>query len=203
MLSSSAFLNFLVQIGAASTNGHFVNPETGKHKASNFNEGVFYKTPTAIKVFTRALAEEFASTDDNVHVVIAPPTVNGLIISNWMAEYFTKSIRNVLSAHSEHGHGDVIVVQRGQEKLVSGRNVLVVTDVLENNIVMNKLIDAVRISGGMVVGVGAIWNQCKLNTADLMNVPKLISLIDLKVEEWGAPCPLCAQKIPINNPQTE
>ncbi len=94
---------------------------------------------------------------------------------------------------------DKFVIKRGYDKLITGKNVLVVEDVLTTGGSVRKVIEATRAIGGNVIGVGALWNRGGITSQNVANVPKLISLVNRKLDEWDEKdCPLCKQGVPIN-----
>lgn len=90
-------------------------------------------------------------------------------------------------------------IKRGYAELVSGKNVLVVEDVLTTGGSAKKVIEATRFAGGNVIGLGVLCNRGGITPEDVGNPPKLFSLLNLKLDAWDEKdCPLCAENIPIN-----
>ena len=53
--------------------------------------------------------------------------------------------------------------------------------------------------GGKVIGLGGLCNRGGINAADLADVPKFTTLVNIKLDAWdAASCPLCERKVPIN-----
>lgn len=91
------------------------------------------------------------------------------------------------------------VVKRGYDKLIVGKNVLVVEDVLTTGGSVKKVIEATRSLGGNVVGLGVLCNRGGITPQDVSDPTKLFALVNVKLEAWDeAECPLCAKNIPIN-----
>lgn len=108
----------------------------------------------------------------------------------------------------EMEYGDELVVKvnrfvlkRGYDQVVKNRSVLIVEDVITTGGTVKKVIDAVRMVGGEVLGVAALVNRGGVS-AQMLGVPKLHSLVnvdflsyDLEAcQEFGP----CSQGIPIN-----
>jgi orotate phosphoribosyltransferase len=94
--------------------------------------------------------------------------------------------------------GDSFAIRRGYGRLITGKKVLVVDDVLTTGGSVTKVIEAVRSIDGIVVGLGVICNRGGVTAHDVA-VPKLVSLAQIDLDSWRAEdCPLCAQNVPIN-----
>ena len=110
--------------------------------------------------------------------------------------------RSIKSVFAEKNGEDEFTIKRGYAKLIPGRNVLVVEDVLNEGKTVRKVIKAVRALKGNVVAVGAIWNRGEVTALDLSGDGQsltLISLVNQKLDWWSEEeCPLCMQNIPIN-----
>lgn len=91
------------------------------------------------------------------------------------------------------------VFKRGYDKLIKGKNVLIVEDVLNTCKTVNAVIDAVKECGGFVVGVGALCDRSDPATrARIYLSPRTIALTHLPLSAWNADeCPLCAKDIPV------
>jgi orotate phosphoribosyltransferase len=90
------------------------------------------------------------------------------------------------------------VFKRGYDKLIKGKNVLVVEDVLTTGGSARRTAEAVRACGGTVVGLGVLNNRAGL-TPEQLGVPKLYSVFDLTMESCPPEeCPLCKTNVPIN-----
>lgn len=147
----------------------------------------------------RAIAEQFA--DDKVEVVIAP-AIGGVILSQWTAHHLSEITgREVFGVYAEKAEsGDAFIIKRGYDKIVAGKNVLVVEDVLTTGGSAKKVVEATRSLGGNIVGLGVLCNRGGITPEDVAaNPPKLFALVNVKLDAWDeAECPLCAQSVPIN-----
>lgn len=91
------------------------------------------------------------------------------------------------------------IIKRGYDKIVAGKNVLVVEDVLTTGGSAKKVVEAARNLGGNIVGLGVLCNRGGITPQDVANPPKLFALVNVKLDAWDeADCPLCAQNVPIN-----
>lgn len=187
----------LKRVGAVLTNDHFVFT-SGRHGIAYVNKDALYPYTAETSRLCRALAERFA--DDNVEVVIAP-AIGGVILSQWTAHYLTEmNGHQVFGVYAEKSEsGDAFVIKRGYDKLIVGKNVLVVEDVLTTGGSAKKVVEATRAIGGSVVGLGALCNRGGITPQDLADIPKLTALMNVNLDAWDeADCPLCKQGVRIN-----
>lgn len=206
-MNEQEILQVLGKVGAIITGSHIVYT-SGKHGTTYVNKDAVYPHTAETSRLCRAIAEQFA--DDDVQVVIAP-AIGGVILSQWVA-YHLSEIHNheILGVYAEKERridadpGGVVereefVIKRGYDKLIVGKNVLVVEDVLTTGGSVKKVIEEVRRHGGHVVGLGVLCNRGGIMPQDVANQPKLFALVNVKLAAWDeADCPLCKQDIPIN-----
>lgn len=217
-MNQSDVLAWIQETGAIITDSHLVYT-SGRHGGVYVNKDALYQDPHIVWGLCSEVAQRF--WDDPVDAVVAP-AVGGVILSTWTAYrlgelkslatrvrvpvlslYAEKELRSVL--HPQ-GHGfqafeetGRFVLKRGYDKLVEGRNVLVVEDVLTTGGSVRKVVEAVRRHGGNVLGVMALCNRGGVTAHDVGNVPRLDALVNLTLESWEEEhCPLCAQSVPIN-----
>jgi len=173
---------------------------SGKHGMAYVNKDAVYPHTRATSKLCHTIAARFLS--DDVEAVIAP-AVGGVILSQWTAYHLSLfTSRDVLGTYADKvkvNDEDDFIIKRGYDKLIAGKRVLVVEDLLTTGGSVRKVVAAVRAVGGIVVGVGVLCNRGGVTPAALGDVPKLTALIDLEMEAWDeADCPLCKKGIPIN-----
>lgn len=101
----------------------------------------------------------------------ARPATGGLIVSQWTAHAL-----GVLSVFAEHSgqtsaaSGEPLrgpfILRRGYDKAVSGKRVVVVDDVINTGLALRQTVEAVRQSGGQVMGAAAIITRGNARPAD-------------------------------------
>lgn len=190
-------LEVLGKVGAVIADSHIVYA-SGKHGTAYVNKDAVYPHTRQTSRLCRAIAEQ--SSDDGVEVVIAP-AVGAVILSQWTADHLTEMTgREVLGVYAEKAEdGQTFVIKRGYDKLVSGKSVLVVEDVLTTGGSAKKVVEATRAAGGKIVGLIALCNRGGITSQDVADVPRLAALVNVKLDAWDeTECPLCAQDIPIN-----
>jgi len=178
-------------------NGHFVYT-SGKHGQVYINKDAIYLRPYFTKKLCQAIAEQFA--DDKVEVIIAP-AIGGVILSQWTAYHLSEITgREVFGVYAEKAEsGDAFIIKRGYDKVVAGKNILVVEDVLTTGSSAKKVVETTRVLGGNVIGLGALCNRGGVRPEDVANPPKLFALVNVNLDTWHkAECPLCANGVPIS-----
>lgn len=196
-MNEQEVLDLLRKLGAVIVNSHIVYT-SGKHGTAYVNKDAVYPHTAETSRLCRAIAEQFA--DDNVEVVIAP-AIGGVVLSQWTAHHLTEmNGREVLGVYAEKSeNGDAFVIKRGYDKLIVGKKVLVVEDVLTTGGSAKKVVEATRAIGGNVIGLGVICNRGGITSQDVADVPKLTALVNIKLDAYDeATCPLCEQNVPIN-----
>ena len=196
-LVPSNILEILGSLQAFVTESHIVYT-SGKHGSSYINKDALYPHTAETSQLCRLFAEYFLH--DHVEIVIAP-ALGGIILSQWTAHHLSQlTQREVLALYAEKIEGSKdFVIKRGYDKLLPGKNVLVLEDVLTTGGSVKKVIEHVRTLGGNVVGLGVLCNRGNVLQEEVASVPKLHALITLSLEAWNPEdCPLCAKNVPIN-----
>lgn len=210
-MNEQEILLVLIAAGAVITDSHVVYT-SGKHGSVYINKDALYPHTGMTKRLCYRIAERFI--EDNVETVIAP-AIGGVILSQWVAYHLSEMIgRKVFSVYAEkegtelisssYGplplkYEDKFVIRRGYDKFITGKNVLVVEDVLTTGGSAKKVIEATRAIGGKVIGLGVLVNRGGIMPQDVANPPKLLALVNIRLDAWEEiDCPLCAQGVPIN-----
>jgi orotate phosphoribosyltransferase len=93
------------------------------------------------------------------------------------------------------------ILKRGYDKLVAGKRVLIVEDILTTGGTVREVAAAVRSVGGKVMGVGALCNRGRV-TAEGLGIPMLQALVNLPIETWTAEECMdhgpCSEHVPFN-----
>ncbi len=188
----------LEQVDAMITDSHLVYT-SGRHGSSYVNKDALYPHTAETRQICAAIAARF--WEANVEVV-AGPTVGGIIMAQWVAHHLSELTRRpVLAVYAEESGAEGEqrrIFRRGYDNLIAGKRVLVVEDVLTTGGSARQVVDAVRDTGGQVIGLGALCNRGGL-TAAVLDVPAFVALIVEPLESWAAAeCPLCQAGVPIN-----
>ena len=196
-MNEQEVLQVLGKVGAVIADSHIVYT-SGKHGTAYVNKDAVYPHTKETSDLCRAIAQQFAN--DGVEIVIAP-AIGGVILSQWTAHHLSEITgREVFGVYAEKAEsGDAFIIKRGYDKIVAGKNVLVVEDVLTTGGSAKKVVEATRSLCGNIVGLGVLCNRGGITPEDVANPPKLFALVNVKLDAWDeAECPLCAQSVPIN-----
>jgi orotate phosphoribosyltransferase len=189
-------LRILGDVEAVIKDSHIIYA-SGVHGSCYINKDAIYPHTALIARLCKAIADSFVF--QKVDAVIAP-AIGGVILSQWTAHRLSElNGHEVLALYAEKDEdGGTFIIKRGYDKLISGKRVLVVEDVLTTGGSVRKVIKATRNAGGEVVGLGTICNRGNVTPEDV-GVSKLKSLIDINLKTWEEQmCPLCKEGVPIN-----
>lgn len=211
-MTQSDTLALLAVLEAVIQDSHIVYTN-GKHGRAYVNKDAVYPFAGVVCELTAEMAERWMH--DPIDVVVAP-AVGGVILSTWVT-FHLQSVthRAILGLYAEKTTVAIpdpgaldrkcfretgrFVLNRGYDKLVTGKNALIVEDVLITGTTARKVVEAVRRYEGNVVGVMALCNRGGVTAHDVGDVPRLDALVNLTLESWEEEhCPLCAQGVPIN-----
>jgi orotate phosphoribosyltransferase len=199
-MNEQEVLQILGRVGAVITDSHIVYT-SGKHGTAYVNKDALYPHIKETSALCRTIAEQFA--DDGVEVVIAP-AIGGVILSQWTAHHLSEITgREVLSVYAEKAEdGETFVIKRGYDKIVAGKKVLVVEDVLTTGGSVKKVIVATRALGSNIVGLGVLCNRGGITPHNVADPPKLFALVNVQLDAWDedecARTGPCYRNVPVN-----
>lgn len=189
-------LKMLRDSGAIITDSHIVYT-SGKHGSIYVNKDALYPHTE----FSSRIGELFAEKNKDLEIdAVAAPALGGIILSQWTAYHLSKlKGKEILGVYTEKDADKNQVFTRGYDKLVDGKNVLVVEDLTTTGGSVLKVVNSVKAAGGNVVAVSVMVNRNPEGvTSEMYGVP-FSSLAVLKAEAFDeAECPLCASGVPIN-----
>jgi len=191
-------LGILQTIGASIIEGHFVLA-SGEHTDRYINKDDIYRDPWKASLVGKEIASRFRQ--EEIDVVVGP-AIAGVILAQWVAYHYDVSKwlehqPRTLAAYAEEKNKKRVFC-RGYKKVIPGKNVLIVDDVLASGGTVRGLIKAVKKLGGKIVGVAVIVNRGKI-TAKSLGVPKLVALVNIPMKSFPKKkCPPCKEGIPIN-----
>ncbi|MCB0308721.1 MAG: hypothetical protein KDD48_05065 [Bdellovibrionales bacterium] len=193
-MQSLDLLAKLEDIQAIIKDSHIVYT-SGKHGSAYVNKDAIYPHTELTSKIGNAIAQMFQHM--NIDAVVAP-VIGGVILSQWVAFHLTqlknKEILAIYAEKSEHG----FELKRGYADLIKNHQILVVEDILNTGGSVKKVIQMLDHLGAKTMAVGAICNRGGVSASHL-GVPLLKSLLELDLKAWdSSDCPLCKNKIPIN-----
>ncbi len=188
-------LDILRNVGAIITDSHLVYT-SGKHGSVYINKDAVYPHTAQISKICAMMAEKFK--DSEVEAV-AGPSLGGIILSQWVAHHLSQMKgKEVLGVYTEKTPEKNQIFTRGYDKLVSGKNVLVVEDITTTGGSVRKVVDSVKAAGGNVIGVCVMVNRNAEINDEVVGAP-FHPLAFMKAQAFDeSDCPLCKQNVPIN-----
>ncbi|MHB1651125.1 MAG: orotate phosphoribosyltransferase [Desulfitobacteriaceae bacterium] len=181
-MSKTDFLEVFKQSGAL-LEGHFLLT-SGKHSAQYMQCAKVLQYPDIAAQLAEELAKSFRNQE--VQTVIGP-AMGGILVA-----YEVGRVLGVRALFTERENG-VMRLRRGFQ-LSPGERVLVVEDVITTGGSVREVIDVVRESGAIPVGVGVLVDRSG-GQADF-GLP-LARVVKLEIQTYSAgDCPLCAAEIP-------
>jgi orotate phosphoribosyltransferase len=194
MMTSDEVYRLLEGHNAIIRNTHVVYT-SGKHGDAYVNKDALYPDTAAVSSLCASFAAHF---QDRGVEVVAAPAVGGVALSQWTAHHLSRHDVTVLAVYAEKQADSSFVFRRGYDSLVRDHKVLVVEDVLTTGASVKAVVEAVRLTGGDVLGVAAICNRGDVQP-QYLGTSELFALTHLVLQAWEEPtCPLCASGVPIN-----
>ena len=192
----SDVISILKKVQAVLTDGHFVYT-SGKHGSVYVNKDAVYPHTKEASQIGKLFAEKFKNKNIDV---VAAPALGGIILSQWTAYHLSKlQKKEVLGVYTEKNAENGQIFTRGYDKLIKGKNVLVIEDLTTTGGSVRKVVDTVKAAGGKVVGIGVMINRDPKNVTNKVVGGPFISLGILKAEAFDEKkCPLCKKGVPIN-----
>lgn len=188
-------LEILEKVGAIMTNSHFVGT-SGKHFDTYINKDALYPHTKE----TSQVAKLFAKAHKDMQIdVVAAPALGGIILSTWTAHHLSEMMgRDVLSVYAEKKDGGGLVLNRGYDKVVLNKKVLVIEDLATTGGSLKQTIETVVLAGGHVVAAAVVINKNAQITSETFGVP-FTALAEFTISIYEPKeCPLCASGVPIN-----
>jgi orotate phosphoribosyltransferase len=171
-------------------NGIHVVYTSGRHGSAYVNKDAVYPHTERVAELCRLMAEAARPFRPEV---VCGPAMGGIILSQWTAHHL-----GILGVYAEKAAGGGLELRRGYDRVVAGRRVLVVEDILNTGGSLRQAVAAVQAAGGQVVAAMALVNRGGV-TAAVVGAPSLAALMDLMLESWdAAECPLCRRKVPVD-----
>lgn len=189
-------LELLKKSNAIIDGSHFVGT-SGRHINKYINKDALYiHTQMASRI-----GELFALKNKDLDIdVVAAPALGGIILSQWAAYHLSRlKGHEILSIYTEKTPDNNQVFKRDYDKLVKGKNVLIVEDLVTTGGSVKKVVRSVREAGGNVIRVCIMANRDpEFVNSETVGAP-LSWLSIIKAESWDEKdCPMCKQNVPIN-----
>lgn len=179
--------------------GHF-EYTSGRHGDVYINKDAIYPDTYLVNTLCQTLSD-IIWPKYRPEVVVGP-AMGGVILSTWLAFWLSEheklwSGQHVPSVYAEKERGG-FVLKRGFDKIVAGKSVVIVEDVVTTGASAKKVAEAVREAGGNILLVVSLVNRGNAEAKDI-GVPHFFSLLSIPLPSWQATdCPLCRRGVPID-----
>jgi orotate phosphoribosyltransferase len=188
--------DILTACQAILANDHFVYI-SGDHGSGWIDKDAIFIDPKRVDRLAFLLAEAVRPVDAEI---VCGPATGGLIVAQWTAHAL--GLPAVFAEHEAlHDPGQLrgrFILRRGYDRLVAGRRVLVVDDVVNTGHSIRQTVAAVRSAGGKVTTAAALVHRGNIDAGGI-GVSRYIYLLESDIPEWpAANCPLCRQGVPVN-----
>lgn len=187
-------IGLLEEAGAIVRDQHFIYT-SGRHGRHYVNKDAIYPDTELTQKVVQALAGLVSPLECDA---ILAPAIGAILLGHGVAkELSLRRKKNILSVYAEQTPDKNFVIKRGYDKLIQGKKVLVIEDILTTGSSVKKVVETARKIPCEIVGVVALCNRGNVREKDLGSVPFLKSLFELQFESWEAnECPLCQKGIP-------
>lgn len=194
---SQDILEILKSVGGIITDDHFVYT-SGMHGSVYINKDAVY--PYTEKV--SQIGEMFAQRCKDLDIeVVVGPMIGGIILSQWTAHHLSKlKGKQILAVYTEKDtESNQVFGRRGYDKLVKGKNILIVEDLTNTGGSVKKVVNSVRNAGGNILQVGVMVNRNPENVNEAFMEAPFFSLGVFPAEAFDEKdCPYCKKGVPIN-----
>ncbi|HEY7419329.1 MAG TPA: orotate phosphoribosyltransferase [Ktedonobacteraceae bacterium] len=198
-MNDTEVMQIFIDAGAIVRNSHFVYT-SGRHSSVYINKDAVYLHTNSISQLCQEMARPY---DAQAIDAVVGPAMGGIVLSQWVAHSLNarRTGGEVLAIYAEKGTDGVnkqFFFGRGYDKYVSGKNVLVVEDVLTTGGSVRQIVELVRSHGGNVVGLAALCNRGNVQPETVGDVP-VHALISIDLATYvPEDCPFCKEGVPIN-----
>lgn len=174
--------------------GHYVL-YSGRHAKRYVDKDLVYPHTVDLFKLCRGIAERVLACE--IDVVVAPEK-GGIILSQVIAFYLTQFTgREVLAFYAEKQAGSYVLKRGGAAEVIPGKRVLIADDILTSGTSVLKVREAVRILGGRVVAVYALFNRGRVTRESVGNPEHFGSLIEMPIDTWEI-CPPDLARVPVD-----
>ncbi len=189
-------LDILRESNAVLENDHFVYI-SGDHGSGWIDKDAIYPQTQRIERLCRDMANLVRSWGAEV---VCGPATGGLIIAEWAGHEL--GALSIFTEHDAAPQGTALrspfQLRRGYDRVVRGKRVLVVDDIVNTGLSLRQTAEAVRGAGGEVIGAACLVSRGNVAAAGL-GVDRYLYLLEYKIPAWPAgQCQLCRRGVPVN-----
>lgn len=198
-MNDTAIMQMFSDVGAIVTGSHFVYT-SGRHSSVYVNKDALYLHTETISALCKLMIKPYDA--GRVDVVVGP-VLGGIVLSQWAAHHLNRRRTGgetlaIYAEKASDGRDKQFFFGRGYHRYITGKNILVVEDVLTTGGSALQVIELVRGLDGKVVGLSALCNRGRVRPSDVGDVP-VSSLVSLDLDTYAPEdCPLCKENVPVN-----
>ncbi|NBV76757.1 phosphoribosyltransferase [bacterium] len=195
MVTDSEALQILEDAGAFRA-GHFVYT-SGRHGDKYVNKDALYVTTREVSRLCEAMA---ARALEHAPEAVIGPAVGAAILAQWTAHHLSLMTgEDIAAVYADKDGQGGFVIKRGYDKVIKGKKVLVVEDLVTTGGSIKKVIDCVKNVEATIVGAIAICNRGGVTKKDISNPPLFEALVNVHLSSWEEKeCELCKRGIPVS-----
>jgi orotate phosphoribosyltransferase len=173
--------------------GHFLLT-SGRHSDTYINKNLI--TTDGI-LFNIVMIKLMCNTlEFKEYNMITGPATAGAVLAAALAIMQNRAF--IYPEKEMYGNDFNMKFKRGYDKIMRGKNILLIEDIITTGGSVQKTIDSIEENGGNLIGVLAIWNRSGWKPAHY----KIKSLINDPVQSWAEDeCPLCKREILLTDPK--
>lgn len=179
--------------------GHFLL-SSGRHSDLYINKDAIYCNPA---LFQSVVSMMIYYLNNYSYIyeldIITGPAIAGAVLAAPIALQLQKTFIYPEKVIDHHEKENVrMELRRGYNKVVKGKKVWIVEDIITTGKSVENTIDAITFNDGIVAGVSAIWNRGNYYPSMGLFFP----IIEEVVYSYPAhDCPKCKQGIPVQDPK--
>lgn len=196
MDSGEEVVDILKRTKALIVDGHFVGT-SGRHMDTYINKDALLTHPAE----TSRVGELFAEKNQHLPVeVVAGPGWGSIILAHWTAYHLSHKLgREILSVYTDKTPDNDQVFKRGYDRVVAGKNVLVIEDTTTTGGSVAKVVTKVKKAGANTVWACVMANRdAERVTAEVVGAP-FSWLATIPIRSYKEKdCPLCSANVPVD-----
>lgn len=195
--SQKEAMELLSKAGAVITDSHIVYTKGG-HGSTYIDKDLIFMHPIVTEILCDKLARLVEMRQSVIEAVIGP-SMGGIGFALILAFHLYSKDLPVIAAYAEKQKDGNFKIRPSFAKAIRGKHVLVSEDILNTGGSAHAVIKTVQEAGGIIAGVAAIVNRGGVTCDQLGNVPFVVSVVNIDLDNYPAEkCPYCKRGIPIN-----
>lgn len=149
----------LLKRGIVLRDDHFLYT-SGKHGEDYIDKNALLAHSTLSGALVHEMVARWTSEKAAFPDVVVGPAMSGAILAHLVAHEFSRlSGKLVYAAFVEKEPNGIFKLGRNYDKVVRGRNILVIEDVINTGGTAMAAAYTVMMAGGIVIGASVIWNR--------------------------------------------